>query len=125
MYIDILYWEVNILTDCLFCKIIDKEIPSDIIYEDDQVLAFNDINPLAPVHFLVIPKEHIKSADEIDETHKSLMGHIIYVAAKLAEENELDAGYRIVNNCGSQGGQTVDHIHFHVLGKRNMQWPPG
>lgn len=125
MYIDILYWEVNILTDCLFCKIIDKEIPSDIIYEDDQVLAFNDINPQAPVHFLVIPKEHIKSADEIDETHKSLMGHIIYVAAKLAEENELDAGYRIVNNCGSQGGQTVDHIHFHVLGKRNMQWPPG
>lgn len=113
------------MTDCLFCKIIDKEIPSDIIYEDDQVLAFNDINPQAPVHFLVIPKEHIKSADEIDETHKSLMGHIIYVAAKLAEENELDAGYRIVNNCGSQGGQTVDHIHFHVLGKRNMQWPPG
>ena len=113
------------MTDCLFCKIIDKEIPSDIIYEDDQVLAFNDINPQAPVHFLVIPKEHIKSTDEIDETHKSLMGHIIYVAAKLAEENELDAGYRIVNNCGSQGGQTVDHIHFHVLGKRNMQWPPG
>lgn len=125
MYIDILYWEVNILTDCLFCKIVEKKIPSDIIYEDDKVVAFNDINPQAPVHFLVIPKEHIKSVGEIDSTHKSLMGHMIYVASKLAKENELDGGYRIVNNCGQQGGQTVDHIHFHVLGKRNMQWPPG
>ncbi len=113
------------MTDCLFCKIVDKEIPSDIIYEDEKVLAFNDINPQAPVHFLVIPKEHIKSLKEIDEGHKDLMGHIIYVASKLAEDKGLDQGYRIVNNCGSQGGQTVDHIHFHVLGKRNMQWPPG
>lgn len=125
MYIDIFYWEVNILTDCLFCKIIDKEIPSDVIYEDDKVISFKDINPQAPVHFLVIPKEHIKSTDEIDERHKDLMGHMIYIAAKLAKENGLDDGYRIVSNCGQQGGQTVDHIHFHVLGKRNMQWPPG
>ena len=113
------------MKDCLFCKIINKEIPSDVIYEDDKVISFKDINPQAPVHFLVIPKEHIKSTDEIDERHKDLMGHMIYIAAKLAKENGLDDGYRIVSNCGQQGGQTVDHIHFHVLGKRNMQWPPG
>ena len=113
------------MTDCLFCKIVDKEIPSDIIYEDEKVLAFNDINPQAPVHFLVIPKKHIKSTDEIEEADKSLMGHMIYIAAKLAKDNGLEDGYRIVNNCGPHGGQTVDHIHFHVLGKRNMQWPPG
>lgn len=113
------------MKDCLFCKIVNKEIPSEIIYEDEKVLAFNDINPQAPVHFLVIPKEHIKSLAEIEEGNKDLMGHIIYVASKLARDEGLDQGYRLVNNCGSQGGQTVDHIHFHVLGKRNMQWPPG
>lgn len=124
-YIDIFCWEVNILKDCLFCKIIEGEIPSDIIYEDEKVIAFKDINPQAPVHFLVVPKGHIKSVNEIDKSHKELMGHIIYIASKLAKENGLDEGYRLVNNCGKQGGQTVDHIHFHVLGKRNMQWPPG
>lgn len=113
------------MKDCLFCKIINGEIPSDTIYEDEKVIAFKDINPQAPVHFLVIPKEHIKSVDEIDTSHKELIGHIIYISSKLAKENGLDNGYRIVNNCGEQGGQTVDHIHFHVLGKRNMQWPPG
>ncbi len=113
------------MKDCLFCKIIEGEIPSDKIYEDEKVIAFKDISPQAPIHFLVIPKEHIKSVNEIDESHKDLLGHIIYVASKLAKENNLDQGYRIVNNCGKQGGQTVDHIHFHVLGKRNMQWPPG
>lgn len=113
------------LTDCLFCKIIEGEIPSETIYEDDKVIAFNDINPQAPVHFLVVPKEHIKSVDETGEDHKELMGHIIYICSILAKENNLDKGYRIVINCGKEGGQTVDHIHFHVLGKRNMQWPPG
>lgn len=113
------------MKDCLFCKIIEGEIPSDKIYEDEKVIAFKDISPQAPIHFLIIPKEHIKSVNEIDESHKDLLGHIIYVASKLAKENNLDQGYRIVNNCGKQGGQTVDHIHFHVLGKRNMQWPPG
>lgn len=113
------------MNDCLFCKIIDGDIPSDKIYEDDKVIAFKDINPQAPIHFLLVPKEHIKSANEIDESQKELMGHIIYMASKLARENGMDKGYRIVNNCGKDGGQTVDHIHFHVLGKRDMQWPPG
>lgn len=113
------------MKDCLFCKIIDGDLPSDIIYEDEKVIAFNDINPQAPIHFLVIPREHIKSVDDIEESHKNLMGHIIYVVSKLASEHGLDNGYRIVNNVGRQGGQTVDHIHFHVLGKRAMQWPPG
>lgn len=113
------------MKDCLFCKIIDGHIPSDLIYEDEKVIAFTDINPQAPVHFLVIPREHIKSLNEIDENHKNLIGHIVYIASKLATENGLEDGYRIVNNVGKQGGQTVDHIHFHVLGKRDMQWPPG
>lgn len=111
--------------DCLFCKIVNGEIPSTLMYEDDRVIAFKDINPQAPVHYLVIPREHIKSADFINEENKELMGHIIFVASQLAKEEGLDNGYRIVNNCGSHGGQTVDHIHFHVLGKRNMLWPPG
>lgn len=113
------------MIDCLFCKIIKGEVPSTKIYEDDMVFAFDDINPQAPVHFLVIPKEHIKSAAEIDHSHKELMGHIIYTISKLAKEKGLDNGYRIINNCSIDGGQTVDHIHFHVLGKRKMLWPPG
>lgn len=113
------------MMDCLFCKIVNGEIPGDIIYEDDKVIAFNDINPQAPVHFLVIPKVHIKSADAITEENFGLIGYIIYVASKLAKEMKLYNGYRIVNNCGLEGGQTVNHIHFHVLGKRNMEWPPG
>lgn len=111
--------------DCLFCKIIEKEIPSEFIYEDDKVVAFKDINPQAPVHFLIIPKEHIESADNLEEKHKELVGHIYLTAKKLAEENGLENGYRIVNNCRDDGGQTVGHIHFHVLGGREMLWPPG
>lgn len=113
------------MTNCLFCKIVKGEIPSTLLYEDEKVIAFEDINPQSPVHFLVIPKEHIASAADIDEDKKELMGHIIYIISKLAKERELDYGYRIVNNCGIDGGQTVDHIHFHVLGKRKMLWPPG
>lgn len=113
------------MDNCIFCKILRGEIPSTLIYEDDKVVAFEDINAQAPVHFLVIPKEHITSARNIDNTNKDLMGHILYIASKLAEEKGLDSGYRIVNNCGIDGGQTVDHIHFHVLGKRKMLWPPG
>lgn len=111
--------------DCLFCKIIRREIPSDFIYEDDKVVAFKDINPQAPVHFLIIPKEHIESADNLEENHKELVGHIYLTAKKLAEENGLENGYRVVNNCRDDGGQTVGHIHFHVLGGRQMLWPPG
>lgn len=113
------------MDNCLFCKIVKGDIPSEIIYEDDKVIAFNDINPQAPVHFLVIPKEHIQSAKDINEENSKLIGHIFHIASKLAKEKGLDSGYRIVNNCGVDGGQTVDHIHFHVLGKRNMLWPPG
>jgi histidine triad (HIT) family protein len=113
------------LTDCLFCNIIKGKIPSNLIYEDEKVIAFNDINPQAPVHYLVIPRDHIESADFINENNKELIGHIIFVASKLAKEQGLSKGYRIINNCGSDGGQTVGHIHFHILGKREMLWPPG
>ncbi len=113
------------MTDCIFCKIVKGEIPSNLIYEDDKVVAFEDINPQAPIHYLVIPREHIKSAADINEDNKDLIGHIFFIASKIAMEKGLDQGYRIVNNCGIDGGQTVDHIHFHVLGKRKMLWPPG
>lgn len=113
------------MKDCLFCKIINKEIPSELLFEDDKVIAFNDINPQAPVHFLVIPKQHIESAKEINEDNAALIGHIFNVIRKLADEQELDLGYRIVNNCNELGGQTVAHLHFHILGGRQMLWPPG
>lgn len=111
---------------CVFCKIIDKKIPSDILYEDDRVIAFQDLNPKAPVHILVIPKEHIESTNDLDEGDADIVGHIFLVAKKLAKEFGIDKdGYRIVNNCGEFGGQTVSHIHFHILGGRQLMWPPG
>lgn len=114
------------MSDCIFCKIINGEIPSDKIYEDDKVIAFNDINPQSPVHFLVIPKEHISSTNDINEENVSIISHVFLVINKLAKEKGLDEkGYRIVNNCGDLGGQTVKHVHFHVLGGRQLQWPPG
>lgn len=111
--------------DCLFCKIIDKKIPSDIVYEDEKVLAFKDVNPQAPVHVLVIPKDHIPSTDYLNNSHKELIGHILLVAKELSKELGLDNGYRIINNCNEDGGQTVAHIHFHILGGRQLMWPPG
>jgi Diadenosine tetraphosphate (Ap4A) hydrolase and other HIT family hydrolases len=112
--------------DCLFCKIVKGEIPSKKVYEDDKVYAFHDINPEAPVHFLVIPKEHIQSANDLNDNNSDIISHIFKVINKLAVElNISEKGYRIVNNCGEDGGQTVGHIHFHVLGGRNMKWPPG
>ena len=113
------------MDDCLFCKIINGDIPSEIIYEDEKVIAFKDISPQAPVHFLLIPREHIESVNDINQENSYLIGHIFEVAKKLAKENNLDLGYRIVNNCKVHGGQTVDHIHFHLMGGRQMQWPPG
>lgn len=113
------------MEDCLFCKIIDGQIPSDCVYEDELVYAFNDIDAQAPVHFLIVPKEHIESADDLTKDNKDLIGHIYLVAQKIAKEKGLTNGYRIVNNCKDDGGQTVNHIHFHVLGGRSMQWPPG
>lgn len=112
--------------DCIFCKIVNGDIPSNKIYEDDKVLAFHDISPEAPIHFLVIPKEHIKSANDINEGNSHIISHIFLVINKLVRElNIAETGYRIVNNCGKDGGQTVDHIHFHVLGQRDLKWPPG
>lgn len=111
--------------DCLFCKIIAGEIPSAKLYEDDLVYAFKDISPQAPVHFLIVPKKHIASADELTAADEALVGHVYTVAAKLCAEQGLTNGYRIVNNCGEDGGQTVQHLHFHVLGGRLLAWPPG
>ena len=114
------------MEDCIFCKIARGQISSHIIYEDDKVIAFNDANPQAPIHFLVIPREHIESANYIDNNNSHLISHIYTVIPKLAKELEIDKdGYRIVNNCGEFGGQTVPHIHFHVLGNRKFSWPPG
>lgn len=111
--------------DCLFCKIINGDIPCSKVYEDDLVLAFNDIDPQAPVHFLVIPKQHIKSVDEINSDNSNVIAHIFEVIAKLAAQFELADGYRVVTNCGKDGGQSVGHLHFHILGKRSLAWPPG
>ena len=111
--------------DCLFCKIINGEIPSNKVYEDDTVFAFCDIAPQAPTHILIIPKEHIKSAAEIDESNSAVVAHIFEVAAKIAKQEGLDDGFRIVNNCGDIAGQTVKHLHFHLMGGREFGWPAG
>lgn len=114
------------MSDCIFCKIIAGEIPCKKLYEDEKVLAFYDINPEAPVHFLVIPKEHIASLNEVNEENKEIFAHIFMTINKLVKEVGIsEDGYRVVTNCGVQGGQTVGHIHFHVLGGRNLSWPPG
>ena len=111
--------------DCLFCKIIAGDIPSAKVYEDDTVFAFRDIDPQAPVHVLIVPKEHIASAKEINETNSAVVAHIFEVAAKIAKDEGLDDGYRIVNNCGDSAGQTVKHLHFHLMGGREFTWPAG
>ncbi|HIX13048.1 MAG TPA: histidine triad nucleotide-binding protein [Candidatus Anaerofilum faecale] len=111
--------------DCLFCKMVAGEIPVNKVYEDEQVLAFHDIDPQAPVHFLVIPKQHLDSPAAITEKNAALVGHIFAVIAKLAGELGLENGYRVVTNCGADGGQSVQHLHFHVLAKRSLAWPPG
>ena len=114
------------VNDCLFCKIIEKKIPSRIVYEDDKCLAFQDINPQAPVHILFITKRHIPTPLDIQEEDKGEMGHLFYVANQIArKENLQDAGFRTVVNCKSDGGQTVYHLHLHLLGGRQMTWPPG
>ncbi len=112
--------------DCLFCKIIKGEIPSKKVYEDEYVYAFYDIQPQAPVHFLVIPKKHISSANEIDENNSIYVSKSFEAIRKIAAELGIDKdGYRVVNNCGKNGLQSVPHLHFHVLGGRSLQWPPG
>lgn len=106
--------------DCVFCKIVDGTIPSKKVYEDGQILAFYDLEPQAPVHVLFIPKEHIASADELTEENSRVISHIYTVIPKIAKELGLENGYRIVNNCGEDGGQTVHHLHFHLLGGKKL-----
>ncbi len=113
------------MADTIFKKIIDRQIPANIVYEDDQCLAFHDVNPQAPTHVLVIPKQEIPSLNELTPDDQSLVGHLYLVIQKLASELGLVDGYRVVVNCGRDGGQTVDHLHFHLLGGRQMVWPPG
>ena len=110
---------------CIFCKIVNNEVPSDRIYEDEKVLAFHDTNPQAPVHFLVNTKKHIKNFKEISADDLDIISHIFGVIQNISEQLNLDDGLRIVNNCGKIGGQTVDHLHFHVLAGRPLSWPPG
>jgi len=112
--------------DCLFCKIINREIPADIVYEDDQVLAFNDIDPKAPTHLLVIPKKHIATLNDLTEEDQIVVGRLSLTAAKIAKDKGFaDDGYRVVMNCNEDGGQTVYHIHMHVMGGRRFTWPAG
>ena len=112
------------MSDCLFCKIAAGEIPSSKVYEDEQCFAFKDIAPQAPTHFLVIPKAHIGSVSEVTAENGSIVGHIFEVIAKMAKEQHLES-YRVVSNIGEQAGQSVFHLHFHVLSGRDMTWPPG
>jgi histidine triad (HIT) family protein len=111
---------------CLFCKIVDRTIQSTIVHEDEQVLAFQDIHPQAPVHILVIPKRHVQSVQELERDDAGLVGHLLQACVKLAEQKGIsESGYRIVTNSGPHAGQTVFHLHFHLLGGRSMTWPPG
>lgn len=114
------------MNDCLFCKITEGEIPSKKVYENDEILAFRDIAPQAPEHIVIIPKKHISSANEITAENSCIVAKIFEAAAEIARElGFADSGYRIVNNCGDEGGQTVGHLHFHLLAGRNLGWPPG
>lgn len=108
------------MEDCVFCKIAKGEIPSKTVYEDDMVKAFYDIEPKAPVHFLVVPKTHIASMNEIDASNSAVVAHVFEVVAKLARELKLDGGYRLVCNCGDDAMQSVHHLHFHVLAGRKL-----
>jgi len=111
---------------CLFCKIIDREIPASIVYEDERVIAFNDINPQASTHVLVIPKQHVATLNDLDSTHDAIVGELVRRASAIAKERGIDAaGYRTVFNTNRDAGQTVFHIHLHLIGGRSLAWPPG
>jgi histidine triad (HIT) family protein len=110
---------------CLFCKIVDGSIPSTAVYQDDQCYAFADIHPQAPVHVLITPREHIVSLADTNPDDRALLGHLLWAAAEIARAKGLSKGYRVVVNTGPDGGQTVDHLHVHLLGGRPLTWPPG
>ena len=114
------------MTETIFSKIIRGEVPADIVYEDDRCLAFRDIKPQAPIHILIIPRDTLQSIQHAKEEHTLLLGHLVMVAKKVAEKEKLaESGFRLIINTGADGGQTVDHLHIHVLGGRKLQWPPG
>jgi len=114
------------MSDCIFCKIAEKTIPSKIVHEDDRAVAFEDINPQAPVHVLVVPKRHVQSVAELNAAEAGFLGHLLLTGAAVAKQKGIaDSGYRLVVNTGRHGGQTVFHLHVHVLGGRPMHWPPG
>jgi histidine triad (HIT) family protein len=114
------------MSDCLFCKMVSGEIPPDKVYEDDELLAFRDINPQAPLHVLVIPKEYIATLNDLDDAHGPLVGRMVQAAAQIAAQEGVDtSGYRTVLNCNADAGQSVFHIHLHLLAGRQMHWPPG
>ena len=113
------------MTDNIFLKILNKQIPAKIAYEDNRCLAFHDVNPQAPVHVLIIPRKVIATHDDLTEEDRELVGHLHLVAAKLAKQLGLHEGYRVVVNCRERAGQTVPHLHLHLLGGREMTWPPG
>jgi histidine triad (HIT) family protein len=115
-----------VTNNCLFCRVVAREIPADIIYEDEHCAAFRDINPQAPTHVLVIPRQHIESLNEADQTTETLLGHLLFVAARVARsEGIAETGYRTAINTGAGAGQSVFHLHLHVLGGRAFSWPPG
>lgn len=111
--------------DCLFCKIVAGEIPSEKVYESAQVYAFADINPVAPTHVLIVSKQHVASVGAMGEGDSGLMGEIVYAAKQIADQEGLERGFRLVTNSGPDAGQLVQHVHFHLMGGRSMTWPPG
>lgn len=114
------------MTDCLFCRIVARTIPSRIVHEDDVAVAFEDVNPQAPVHVLVVPRKHVSSLKDMNSGDAALLGHLVLTCSKIAQEKGIaESGYRVVANTGREGGQTVFHLHFHVLGGRQIHWPPG
>ncbi|MGB3366732.1 MAG: histidine triad nucleotide-binding protein [Acidaminobacteraceae bacterium] len=114
------------MSDCIFCKIVNKEIPANIVYEDDKILVFHDLSPVAPVHVLVIPKIHIDSLNTLDESSSNTIGYLMSKVKEIAKKLGVDkSGFRIISNTGDEGGQTVGHVHFHLVGGRQMKWPPG
>jgi histidine triad (HIT) family protein len=117
--------EINVMSDTIFGKIIRREIPANIVYEDDRVLAFTDVNPQAPTHILLIPKKAIAKLDEATDEDQALLGYLLLIVKKVAAQAGLSKGYRVVINNGEDGGQTVYHLHLHILGDRALQWPPG
>ena len=116
---------VEAMTDCLFCKIASKELEADVVFESDDVMAFRDLNPTGPTHVLVIPRRHLSSARDLSPSDGPLLAEMFTTINSIAESEKLEAGYRIVTNIGPEAGQSVDHLHFHLIGGRRMSWPPG